>query len=216
MNIIILGPPGSGKGTQADNLVKEFNLYKVSTGDLLRDEVKKNTELGEKIKTLIDKGSFVSDDLTYNLIEKIFLKTNSSSKFIFDGYPRNINQVKNLEIILKKYEQKISCVFSFTLNKKTIVDRILSRLVCAKCGLTFNRLFNKSTKEKHDCGDNFLQKRSDDNEETILKRIKTYNNETLPILEYYRKLNLLHEIDVKGEIKDIYKEICRIMRSLET
>ena len=215
MNIVLFGPPGAGKGTQADNLVKAYNLYKVSTGDLLRKEIDNNSPLGKKIKDIIDKGSFVSDDIINDLIKKILTNTQYQNKIIFDGYPRNLDQAKNLDIIIKKHNQKISCVLNLNVNKDIIIKRILGRQTCNKCGLIFNEYFNPPNKENHLCGTKFLVKRADDNEKTVLKRYETYLKKTLPILDYYKKLNLLHEIEGKTGIDQIFEKISRIIASLE-
>ena len=216
MNIILFGPPGAGKDTQSDNLVKDFNLYKLSTGDLLREEVNKKSALGNEIKTILDEGRLVSDNIIYDLIEVILSNKGYFNRLIFDGYPRNLNQVKHLDALIKKHDQKISCAFSLKVNQDIIVKRIIGRQVCSKCGLTFNEFFNSATKENHKCDIKFLQKRSDDNEETIRSRFNTYSKETLPVLDYYQNQNLLYEIDGTRYIHVIYKEICEIIQSLET
>ena len=215
MNIILFGPPGAGKGTQADNIIKEFNLYKISTGDLLRKEIENNTPLGKKIKIIIDKGLLVSDDLIDNLIENVLLNKNNN-RLIFDGYPRNINQAEKLDQLIKKFNTKIDCVLSLEVDKETIIKRILGRQICSNCGLIFNEFFYPSTNKNHSCDKKFLQKRSDDNKETINHRFDTYLNETLPILNFYKKLNLLHQINGKAEIDKISKEIRGIIASLDT
>jgi len=189
VNIILFGPPGAGKGTQADNLMKEFNFFKASTGDLLREEVKKKSSLSNKIKSTIDKGLLVSDDIIGDLVENILSNKTYFNRVIFDGYPRNLNQVKNLYILIKKYNQKISCALSLKVDQEIIIKRILGRQVCSKC---------------------------DDNEKTTRRRFVTYHKETLPILDYYRNQNLLYEIDGMRDISIIYKEIRQIIRSLET
>ncbi len=207
MNIILFGPPGSGKGTQGDKLSKNYNLFKVSTGDLLREEIKRNTELGKDIKKLVDKGSFVSDNIINNLVEMVISNEQCNDRLIFDGYPRNLDQAKKLDNLLKKNKQKISYVFNLKVEKDIIVKRILGRIVCMKCNQTFNKFFNISTKENHSCDPKHLKTRPDDNEMTINNRFETYNKITLPILEYYKKQNLLHEIDGMKEINVIYAEI---------
>ena len=216
MNIILFGSPGAGKGTQSDILVKDLNLYKISTGDLLREEVKKKSAFGIKIKSILDQGVLVSDDIINGLIENILSNKGYFNRLIFDGYPRNLNQVKHLDILVKKYNQKISCVFNLKVELDIIIKRIIGRQICSKCGLVFNEFFNPSTKENHYCDTKFLQKRSDDNEKTAKNRFETYTKETLPALNYYQNQNLLYEIDGMGNINEIYKEIRRIIHSLET
>ncbi len=216
MNIILFGPPGAGKGTQANKLVNFFNLYKVSTGDLLREEINKNTNLGNKIKSFIDEGLFVSDDIINNLITNILSNKNFYNRLIFDGYPRNLNQAKNLDSLINKYNQKISCVLSLTVDKKTIIKRILGRQICSHCGLIFNEYFNPASNKSHTCNPKFLKKRPDDNEKTITSRFETYLEKTLPILNFYKEQNLLHEINGMNEIDQIFKEIEVIIGSLDT
>ena len=216
MNIILFGPPGAGKDTQSDNLAKDLSLYKISTGDLLREEVKKKSALGIKIKSVIEQGLLVSDDIINDLIEAILSNKIYFNRLIFDGYPRNFNQLKYLNILIKKYDQKILCVLNLKVTEDVIIKRIIGRQVCSKCGLTFNEFFNPSTRENHRCNMKFLQKRSDDNEKTARNRFKTYTKETLPVLDYYKNQNLLYEIDGTAHIHEIYKEIRRIIHSLET
>ena len=139
MNIVIFGPPGAGKGTQADFLVSEFKLLKVSTGDLLRKEIEKESDLGLEIKDIIDKGQLASDNIINSLIEKLISNNEYANKLIFDGYPRNLSQTKMLDYLLKENNQKISCVLSLNVDYKVILKRILGRQVCANCGLIFNK-----------------------------------------------------------------------------
>jgi len=215
VNIILFGPPGAGKGTQADNLVKDYNLFKVSTGDLLRDEIKKKTSIGNKIKSPLEKGSLVSDELINNLLEKVVSNKTYSNRLIFDGYPRNLNQVKDLENLTKKYDQKISCILSLNVDLSIIIKRILGRKVCSNCDQTFNDFFNPPNLSNHTCDSKFLQKRTDDNEETIKNRFATYEKETLPILNYYSDQKILHQIDGMKEISQIYGQIRGIIDSIE-
>ena len=216
MNIILFGPPGSGKGTQADKIVKNFNLHKVSTGDLLREEIEKKTDLGMKIKSEIDKGLLISDDIISGIIVKILSNKKSIDNLIFDGYPRNLNQAKSLDTLIKKHNQKISCALNLNIDKETIIKRVFGRLICTKCGLTFNKYLNPPKEESHNCGLNYLKSRSDDSEKTIKNRIEIYTNKTLPILDFYEDHKILHKIDATGEINKIYEEIRGIITSLET
>ena len=215
MRILLLGPPGAGKGTQAEKIVTSFDLHKVSTGDLLRKEVKDESELGNKIKSLMDKGSFVSDDIINDLIKKILSNNNYYNRIIFDGYPRNLNQAMNFNILLKKYDQKISLVLSLNVDKETVVKRVLGRRICTKCGFTFNIYFNPANNIDHTCDSSFLKKRTDDNEKTIINRYENYLKKTLPMLNFYKDLNLFHQINGKGKIDEIFDEIRSIIATLE-
>jgi len=216
MNVILFGPPGAGKGTQADNIARVFNLHKVSTGDLLRDEIKNKTDLGKKIKSIVDKGLFVPDAVINDLIINPLSHKKFYNRLIFDGYPRNLNQAKNLDLLIKKHDQKISYVFSLNVDKELLIKRILGRQTCTNCGSIFNEYFRPSTNKNHTCGTKFLVKRSEDNEKTILYRFQAYLDKTLPILDFYEKLNLLHQINGRPEIDQIFKEICAIMGFFET
>ena len=215
MNIILFGPPGAGKGTQAQSLVKFLKLHKISTGDLLRSEIKNNTILGVEIKSILEKGSLVSDDIINNLIMKTLSDKNFYNRLVFDGYPRNLKQAKNLDLLLKKYNQKISCVFILNVDRKSIVKRILGRQTCTNCGLIFNEHFIPAINKNHKCDPKYLDKRSDDNENAITNRYETYLEKTLPILDFYKEQNLLHQINGLAEIDQIFKEIRGIIASLE-
>ena len=216
MNIILIGPPGAGKGTQATKVVKKFNLHKVSTGDLLREEIKNNTDLGNKIKSMMDAGSLISDNIINDLITKVISNKKFYNRLIFDGYPRNLKQAKNLDSQIKKYKQKISCVLSLNVDKESIIKRISGRQTCVNCGLIFNEYYYPASSKNHSCDPKFLNKRSDDNKKTIINRFETYLNKTLPILDFYKEQNLLHQINGMAKIDQIFDEICGIIASLET
>ena len=186
MNIIIFGPPGAGKGTQSKFLVKKLNNFQVSTGDMLRDEIKKDTEIGKRIINNMNNGKFVEDEIVNKLLEKIIFDSSKKNKLIFDGYPRTINQAKNLENLLNKSDQKIDYVFFLNVNKSTIINRIEKRKI--------------------------LEKRSDDGSDTILKRYDTYMEITKPVLDYYSKNQNFHEIDGSMEISDISQKIEEIVK----
>ena len=215
MNIILFGPPGAGKGTQADIIVKNFNLHKVSTGDLLRSEIKNNTILSNKIKSVIENGSLVPDDIINSLIAKILSDKKFYNRLIFDGYPRNLKQAKNFNLLLKQFNQKISCVLCLNVDKVSVTKRILGRQICSNCGLIFNKYFKLAANKNHTSDPKFLRKRSDDNEKTIINRFETYIDKTLPILDFYKEQNLLHQINGMAEIDQIFVEIRSIIASLE-
>ena len=186
MNIIIFGPPGAGKGTQAKYLVKKLKSYQVSTGDMRRDEIEKDTSIGKKIITNMNEGKFVDDEIVNKLLENIIFDPIKNNKLIFDGYPRTLNQAKNLQNLLEKSNQKINYIFFLNVNKNSIIKRIEKRKV--------------------------VEKRSDDDADTILKRYDTYMKITKPVLEYYSKNENFHEIDGSREIHHISHEIEQILK----
>ena len=186
MNLIIFGPPGAGKGTQANFIVNKYNLYKLSTGEVLRNEIKNKTELGKKISSIINSGSLVSDDIVKKLVEVFISDKKYKDRLIFDGYPRNLIQAETLQELLNKYGQKIDLVLKLSVSLETIKKRILER--------------------------RNLEKRSDDSEEIAIKRYKTYEKSTEPVLAFYKKLNLLKEVNGERPISEINNEIKEILR----
>ena len=185
MNIIIFGPPGAGKGTQAKYLVNKLNSFQVSTGDMLREEIKKNTTIGKNIINNMNEGKFVDDEIVNKLLENVIFDPNKMNKLIFDGYPRTINQAKNLDNLLSKSNQKIDFIFFLNVKKDSIIKRIEKRKI--------------------------LEKRSDDDSETILKRYDTYMDVTKPVLDFYSKKENYHEIDGSLEINNISQKIAQIL-----
>ena len=185
MNIIIFGPPGAGKGTQAKYLVNKLNSFQVSTGDMLREEIKKNSTIGKNIINNMNEGKFVDDEIVNKLLENVIFDPNKMNKLIFDGYPRTINQAKNLDNLLKKSNQKIDFIFFLNVKKDSIIKRIEKRKI--------------------------LEKRSDDDSETILKRYDTYMDVTKPVLDFYSKKENYHEIDGSLEIDNISQKIAEIL-----
>ena len=185
MNIIIFGPPGAGKGTQAKNLVKKLNSFQISTGDILREEIKKDTDIGKKIVNNMNNGKFVDDDIVNKLLEKIVFDDTKKNRLIFDGYPRTIDQAKNLEKLLHRSDQKVDFVFFLNVKKDSIIKRLEKRKI--------------------------LEKRSDYDLENILKRYDTYMEVTKPVLKYYSKKNNFYELDGTMEIINISQKIEEIL-----
>ena len=212
MNVIILGPPGAGKGTQAQNIAKKFNLHQISTGDLLRNEIKKKTEVGIEIESIISEGEFATDDIVNKLLDKIIKNPVHKNKIIFDGYPRNISQAKNLKRLLNKENQSISAVLYLHVSRNIIEKRIVGRITCSKCNKILNEFFNtKQEIENHECGKNYLQKRNDDNHKTITLRYDTYMERTKPVLDFYSSLSYFHQIDASEKIEVISSKIEQIL-----
>ena len=212
MNIILFGPPGAGKGTQAQFIVKKHNYFQLSTGDLLRKEVKEKTSLGQNIEQLISNGKFVSDETVNILLRQSITNLKFRDRIIFDGYPRNVAQAKNLDIILSKFNQKIGRIIFLNVSRDIIEKRIMGRVTCDKCNITMNKFFNKEQIEMHPCGKEFLIKRKDDNFETVVERYDTYMSTTRPVLDFYSKNANFTEIDGAAEIDEITNKINQILR----
>ena len=189
MNLIIFGPPGAGKGTQSKYIANKYNLYQLSTGELLRNEIKNKTELGSKISSIINSGELVSDEIVSNLIEKFISNNNYKNKIIFDGYPRTLSQAKNLDNLLNKYKQKIDIVLKLSVNLETVKKRILER----------------QTQEN----------RADDNEEIAIKRYRTYEKSSDPVINYYKQSNLLKVVNGEAGISEINSEISDLIDTIK-
>ena len=211
MNLILLGPPGAGKGTQAKFIAKKFNLYQLSTGDLLRNEIKNKTEIGKKIDHIIAHGDFVVDEIINQLLKTVIKNSSNRNNIIFDGYPRNISQAENLEIILNEDNQSINFIFFLKVTREIIEKRILGRITCEKCNTTFNKYLDIDEIEKHECGNNYLKKREDDNEEVIITRYDEYMKKTKPVLDFYSSRSYFHEIDGSQKIHAITGKIEQIL-----
>ena len=211
MNIILLGPPGAGKGTQAQKIVKKFKLNQISTGELLRNEIKNNTDIGKEIEYSISKGDFATDDVVNRLLKKIVTKDDFRNQIIFDGYPRNLNQAENLELILNTDNQSINYILFLKVPRKIVETRILGRITCEICNKSFNEFIDKKEIDNHKCGSKYLKKRNDDNYEVLINRYDEYMKKTKPVLDFYSSRNNFYEIDGSEEIEVISAKIEQII-----
>ena len=189
MNIVIFGPPGAGKGTQSNFIVKKFNLHQLSTGELLRNEIKNKSVLGNQISSIINAGNLVSDKIVSDLIEKYISNNNYVNRLIFDGYPRNLNQAINLDFLLNKYNQKIDLVLKLSVSLETIKKRISER--------------------------SSMEKRPDDKQEVALKRYETYEENIKPIIGFYKQTNLLKVVNGETSISKISDEISDLIEGIK-
>lgn len=209
MNIIFLGAPGSGKGTQASLLSSNLLIESISTGDLLRKEVDKNSPTGILAKEQMESGSLVSDEIVINIIKEKIITKSCEKGFILDGFPRNINQALKLEQMLDDCNKKINKVFNFEVEEDVLIKRIAGRYTCKKCGTVYNRYFKPTSKdgECDNCGSNELENRVDDNEETVKKRLTVYKESSFPLIEYYKKKYLLVSINALKISTLVFEEL---------
>ena len=189
MNIVIFGPPGAGKGTQSNFIVKKFNLYQLSTGELLRKEINDKTQLGQQISSIINAGNLVSDEIVGNLIERFITKKDYKNRLVFDGYPRNLSQARYLDGLLKRNNQKIDIALKLSVSLEIIKKRIFER--------------------------KNLEKRADDNEKTAIKRYETYENNIEPVINFYKQSDLLQVVNGEASITEISDEISALIEGMK-
>jgi adenylate kinase len=213
MRIILLGPPGAGKGTQAKSLAGALNLPHISTGDILRLNVSQNTELGKKAKDFMDKGALVPDELVTQMLVQRIDQPDTKNGFILDGYPRNINQAKVLDDALKRKDTEIGLVIYLDTSEPVIIQRLSGRLVCGICNSNFH-IKNMPPKQDmvcDNCGGRLYQ-RSDDKEETIKRRLKVYLEESHPLIQYYEKKQKLHRLSADLDAEIVLHQIIHLAR----
>ncbi|MBP1173227.1 adenylate kinase [Paenibacillus peoriae] len=213
MNILIMGPPGAGKGTQADVIVKEFGIPHISTGDAFRLAMKQGTPIGIKAKEYIDKGELVPDDVTIGIVEERLQQPDCKKGFLLDGFPRTLTQAEALDQILGRLNTKLDDVINLKVDSDNLLARITGRRVCKSCGTSYHIVFNPPKVEgicDKDGGE--LYQRPDDNEDSVRTRLDEYSNKTAPLLTFYENQNLLRHIDGEQDIDVVSQNIVSLLR----
>lgn len=213
MNLILLGGPGAGKGTQAKRLQDTYKIIQLSTGDMLRAEVASGSELGRKAKSLIDAGKLVPDDLIIGLISKRIDQADCKRGFILDGFPRTVGQAEALDSLLAEKKLKIDFVIAIRTDDEAIVERITGRFTCATCGAGYHERFQRPTVEGicDKCGGKEFSRRADDNAETIRARLKAYHLQTEPVFAYYREKGVGEEVDGMAPIDEVTRQLTEVV-----
>lgn len=213
MNIILLGPPGAGKGTQARMLEEQFGMVQLATGDMLRASIKNGEPLGLEAKSLMDKGVLVPDSLMVKLIESRISQPDCAKGFILDGFPRTVPQAEALDAMLAAKGMKLEKVVELKVDEAKLVERVSGRYTCSKCGEGYHDKFKKPQSEGvcDSCGSTDFSRRADDNAETMITRLKAYREQTAPILPYYQQKGSLLSIDGMAEMMDVYRALVQVI-----
>jgi len=212
LRLILLGPPGAGKGTQASAIVEKYNIPHISTGDIFRENIKKGTELGEKAKEYMDKGLLVPDELVISIVEDRLQQEDCKNGFLLDGFPRTLNQGEALDEVLSKMGLNLNRVVNLDVGKEILIERAIGRRICKDCGEVFHIKFNPSKKEGvcDNCGGKLYQ-RDDDTVETVEKRIEVYHKQTEPLIDYYNKKGLILNVDGSKDKNLLFEEIVKAL-----
>lgn len=213
MRLVILGPPGAGKGTQADFIIDKYKVPHISTGDIFRESIKNGTDLGKKAKSYMDKGLLVPDQVVIDIVKDRLTWDDTKKGFLLDGFPRTVAQAVALDAFLDSQNKKLDSVININVDTGILVERAVGRRVCKSCGATYH-IKNKPSKEEgkcDKCGGPLFQ-RDDDTEDTVKTRIQVYFDQTSPLIDYYKAQNLLLDVDGKGDMKETFK---RIEKSLD-
>ncbi len=213
MNLLIMGPPGGGKGTQAEVLVRELGVTHISTGDMFREAVKEGTEMGKKAKEYMDKGQLVPDEVVIGMVKERLSRPDCARGFLLDGFPRTLAQAEALDTTLKEMGIKLDAVININVPRQPILERLTGRRVCRNCGATYHIKYNPPKVEGkcNNCGGELYQ-RSDDTEETVNKRLDVYEAQTQPLIEYYAKKGLIKDINGNQDIKKVSEDMLASLR----
>ena len=217
MNIVLMGLPGAGKGTQAEKIVEDFKVVHISTGDMFRAAMANKTEIGLKAKGFIDKGELVPDDVAEGIVqERLSEEDVQKDGYMLDGFPRTLEQANALQTIAKNVNKPIDAVIYIDVKPETLVDRLSGRYICSNCGATYHKIYNPTKVEGtcDVCGGHDFYQREDDKPETVKNRLKVNIEMNTPLIDFYDKLNLLHKINGEQEIDEVYNEVKKVLQSL--
>ncbi|WP_077368824.1 adenylate kinase [Anaerosalibacter sp. Marseille-P3206] len=213
MRLVLLGPPGAGKGTQAAQITKRYNIPHISTGDIFRDNIKRGTDLGKKAKEYMDSGLLVPDDIVVSIVKDRLTKDDCKDGFLLDGFPRTVNQAHALDEALGEMSLKLDNVINIDVAKEALISRAIGRRICKGCGATYHIEFNppKQNGKCDVCGEELYQ-RDDDTEETVARRIEVYMEQTKPLIDYYSKKGIIINVDGKQSIEGVFKDIVKSLK----
>lgn len=213
MNLVLMGLPGAGKGTQAERIVAEYKIPQISTGDMFRAAIAKETKLGLEAKTYMDKGELVPDAVTNGIVKERLVEPDTENGFLLDGYPRTLDQAKELDQMLTDLNKKIDAVIEIHVPEETLVERLAGRYICRNCGATYHKIFNPTKVEGtcDRCGGHEFYQREDDKPETVKNRLAVNIKSSEPILSYYKDQGLLQSIDGDREIDAVFNDVKKII-----
>lgn len=217
MNLILVGLPGAGKGTQAEKIVDTYHVPHISTGDMFRAAIKNETALGIKAKAFMDKGELVPDEVTNGIVKDRLAEADTKDGFLLDGYPRTLNQANVLEGILKDLNKKLDAVIYINVNKDILMERLTGRIICRSCGATYHKVYNPPKVEGtcDRCGKHDFYQREDDKPETVENRINVNLESTNTLVDFYSKRNVLHTVNGEDDFQDVFKDIQTIISDVE-
>lgn len=217
MNLILVGLPGAGKGTQAEQIVDTYHVPHISTGDMFRAAIKNETALGIEAKTFMNKGELVPDEVTNGIVKERLAEADTKDGFLLDGYPRTLNQANVLEGILKDLNKTLDAVIYIDVNKDILMERLTGRIICRSCGATYHKVYNPPKVEGtcDRCGGHEFYQREDDKPETVEKRINVNLESTNTLVDFYSKRNVLHTVNGEDDFEDVFKDIQAIISEVE-
>ncbi|EKF9257263.1 adenylate kinase [Listeria monocytogenes] len=214
MKLVLMGLPGAGKGTQAEQIVEKYNIPHISTGDMFRAAMKNNTELGKKAKSFMDNGDLVPDEVTNGIVRERLAEDDAKNGFLLDGFPRTVEQAEELENILNDLGTELDAVISIEVDKDVLMKRLTGRWICRTCGKTYHEIYNPpKVPGKCDLDGGELYQRDDDKKETVEKRLNVNMKQTKPLLDFYSEKGKLHNINGEQDIKDVFVDVEKILAS---